>query len=451
MKLHSPAAGATAGEPRLVYAKPDVLADRSTHYCPGCGHGIIHRLLAEVMTELDLPAHTIAVAPVGCSVFAYDYLMVDWVEAPHGRAPAVATGIRRVRPEAFVLTYQGDGDLAAIGTAEIVGAAARGERITAIFVNNGIYGMTGGQMAPTTLIGQRTTSSPTGRDALTMGFPIRITEMLAQLPGVTYAARGTIADASQIGKLKSMIRRACQVQIEGGGFAIVEALSNCPVGWGMTPQQSLEHLKGPVVKEYPLGVIVDRWTPRDRRPDVEHSVVFAGFGGQGLLFTGQVLARAAIKDGLEVFWIPSYGPEMRGGTASCTVIIGDEPIGSPVVDQFDAAVVMNLPSLRKFGAMVARRGLLLMNTSLLGDERPGRTDVDELRLPCTELAAQGGDDKLVSIAALGALVARTGWVTPESVHAALREMVGKKRPEIVDVDLSVFAAGMAAGQPAKVA
>jgi len=184
---------------------------------------------------------------------------------------------------------------------------------------------------------------------------------------------------------------------------------------------------------------------------VEHSVVFAGFGGQGLLFTGQVLARAAIKDGLEVFWIPSYGPEMRGGTASCTVIIGDEPIGSPVVDQFDAAVVMNLPSLRKFGAMVARRGLLLMNTSLLGDERPGRTDVDELRLPCTELAAQGGDDKLVSIAALGALVARTGWVTPESVHAALREMVGKKRPEIVDVDLSVFAAGMAAGQPAKVA
>ena len=271
MKLHSPAAGATAGEPRLVYAKPDVLADRSTHYCPGCGHGIIHRLLAEVMTELDLPAHTIAVAPVGCSVFAYDYLMVDWVEAPHGRAPAVATGIRRVRPEAFVLTYQGDGDLAAIGTAEIVGAAARGERITAIFVNNGIYGMTGGQMAPTTLIGQRTTSSPTGRDALTMGFPIRITEMLAQLPGVTYAARGTIADASQIGKLKSMIRRACQVQIEGGGFAIVEALSNCPVGWGMTPQQSLEHLKGPVVKEYPLGVIVDRGTPAQSMVDAARS------------------------------------------------------------------------------------------------------------------------------------------------------------------------------------
>jgi 2-oxoglutarate ferredoxin oxidoreductase subunit beta len=227
---------------------------------------VIHRLLAEVMTDLDLPAHTIAVAPVGCAVFIYDYLNVDFVEAPHGRAPAVATGIRRVRPEAFVLTYQGDGDLAAIGTAEIVHAAARGERITAIFVNNGIYGMTGGQMAPTTLLGQRTTSSPSGRDAGLMGYPIRITEMLAQLPGVTYAARGSVADAGSIGRLKAMIRRACQVQIEGGGFAIVEVLSNCPVGWGMTPQESLEHLKGPVVEAYPLGVIVDRSAPSTARP-----------------------------------------------------------------------------------------------------------------------------------------------------------------------------------------
>jgi len=249
-----------ASSARLVYHRPDVLRDRSTHYCPGCGHGIVHRLLAEVMMELDLPAHTIAVAPVGCAVFAYDYLNVDFVEAPHGRAPAVATGIRRVRPEAFVLTYQGDGDLAAIGTAEIVHAAARGERITAIFVNNGIYGMTGGQMAPTTLLGQRTTSSPSGRDAALMGYPIRITEMLAQLPGVTYAARGTVADVASIGKLKAMIKRACQVQIDGGGFALVEALSNCPVGWGMTAEESMDHLKGPVVEAFPVGVIVDRGT-----------------------------------------------------------------------------------------------------------------------------------------------------------------------------------------------
>ena len=178
---------------------------------------------------------------------------------------------------------------------------------------------------------------------------------------------------------------------------------------------------------------------------MERSVIFAGFGGQGLLFTGQVLARAAIKDGLEVFWIPSYGPEMRGGTAACTVIVADNPIGSPVVDQFDAAVAMNLPSLRKFSPRVAPGGLLIVNASLVTSQTSARADIDELRLPCTELAAKGGDDKLVSIVALGALVARLGWVTPDSVRAALREISAKKRPEIIEADLGVFAAGLAAG------
>jgi 2-oxoglutarate ferredoxin oxidoreductase subunit gamma len=178
---------------------------------------------------------------------------------------------------------------------------------------------------------------------------------------------------------------------------------------------------------------------------VEHSVVFAGFGGQGLLFAGQVLARAGIKDGLEVFWIPSYGPEMRGGTASCTVIVGDRPIGSPVVDRYDAAVVMNPPSLAKFGPRVAHGGLLLVNDSLV-EATAGRDDIDELRLDCTRLAAQGGDDKLVSVVALGALVSRLGWVSVESVEAALREMVGAKRPEILDADLGAFGAGVDAGR-----
>ena len=184
------------GEARVVYEAPELLDERSTSYCPGCGHGVVHRLIAEVLGELGLGERTIAVAPVGCAVFAYDYLRLDFIEAPHGRAPAVATGVRRVRPDAFVLTYQGDGDLAAIGTGEIVHAAARGEAITAIFVNNGIYGMTGGQMAPTTLLGQRTTSSPSGRDPLRHGYPLPMTEMLAILPGVAYAARGSVADAA---------------------------------------------------------------------------------------------------------------------------------------------------------------------------------------------------------------------------------------------------------------
>jgi 2-oxoglutarate ferredoxin oxidoreductase subunit beta len=249
-----------ATEPRVVYQRPELLADRSTHYCPGCGHGIIHRLLAEVLGDLGVGPRTIAVAPVGCSVFAYDYLDLDWVEAPHGRAPAVATGVRRVRPDAFVLTYQGDGDLAAIGTAEIIHAAARGELVTAIFVNNGIYGMTGGQMAPTTLLGQRTTSSPTGRESAAAGFPLQITEMLALLPGVAYASRGSVADAAHVGKTKAMIKKACQVQLAGAGFAIVEVLSNCPVGWGMTAPESMDHLVE-VSEVYPLGVLVDRTAP----------------------------------------------------------------------------------------------------------------------------------------------------------------------------------------------
>ncbi len=244
-------------KPRVIYERPALLDEKSTSYCPGCGHGTVHRLLAEVLGELDLGPRTIAVAPVGCSVFAYDYLRLDFIEAPHGRAPAVATGVRRVRPDAFVLTYQGDGDLAAIGTAEIVHAAARGERLTAVFVNNGIYGMTGGQMAPTTLLGQKTTSSPRGRDARLAGYPIPITEMLALLPGVAYAARGTVADAGSIGKLKAMIKRACHAQLQDEGFALVEVLSNCPVGWNMTPPESIAHL-AEVTETYPLGVIVDR-------------------------------------------------------------------------------------------------------------------------------------------------------------------------------------------------
>jgi 2-oxoglutarate ferredoxin oxidoreductase subunit gamma len=179
---------------------------------------------------------------------------------------------------------------------------------------------------------------------------------------------------------------------------------------------------------------------------MERSVVFAGFGGQGLLFAGQVLARAAIKDGLEVFWIPSYGPEMRGGTAACTVIVSDRQIGAPVPDQFDAAVALNLPSLRKFGSQVAPGGLVIVNVSLVTSQTSARRDIDELRLPCTEIAARGGDDKLISVAALGALVGRLGWVTPEAVRASLREIAAKKRPEVVKADLAVFEAGLEAGR-----
>ncbi len=263
MTISTPTRSLPTDARRVIYRRPDTLDERSTHYCPGCGHGIIQRLVAELLDELAVAPRTIAVGSVGCSVFLYDYLPVDFVESPHGRAPAVATGVRRVRPDAFVFTYQGDGDLAAIGTAEIVHAAARGERISVIFVNNGIYGMTGGQMAPTTLLGQRTTSSPTGRDARVAGYPLPITEMLALIPGVAYAARGSIADPGLIGKTKAMIRRAFEIQVAGGGFSIVEVLSTCPVGWGLTPVESMAHLAHDVIETYPLGVLVDRFGPAD--------------------------------------------------------------------------------------------------------------------------------------------------------------------------------------------
>ena len=249
---------ATAAPRRVVYERPDALTDKITHYCPGCGHGIIHRLVAELLDEMHLAPRTIGVASVGCSVFAYDYFTVDFVESPHGRAPAVATGVRRARPDAFVFTYQGDGDLAAIGTAEIVHAAARGERITVVFVNNGTYGMTGGQLAPTTLVGQKTTSTPLGRDPELTGYPIAITEMLALLPGVAYAARGSIADPVLVGKTKAMLRAAFQAQLDGAGFSIVEVLSTCPVGWGMTAVEAMAHVHDVVPATYPLGVIADR-------------------------------------------------------------------------------------------------------------------------------------------------------------------------------------------------
>jgi 2-oxoglutarate ferredoxin oxidoreductase subunit beta len=244
-------------EGRTIYRRPALLTT-TTSYCPGCGHGIVHRILAEVLEELGLGDRTLLVGSVGCSVFAYDYLRLDAVESPHGRAAAVATGVKRYRPDKVVLTYQGDGDLAAIGTAEIVHAAARGERFTTIFVNNGIYGMTGGQMAPTTLPGQKTTSSPSGRDTSTTGYPLPVTEMLSLLRGVQYAARVSVGDPGLVGKAKQAIKRAFEVQLEGNGFSIVEVLSTCPVGWGMTPSDAMAHLRSDVMDAYPVGTFVDR-------------------------------------------------------------------------------------------------------------------------------------------------------------------------------------------------
>jgi len=237
----------------IVYQRPESLVEVSTHYCPGCTHGVAHRLIAEVIDEMGIRDRMIGVASVGCSVFAYNYFDFDWVQAPHGRAPAMATGIKRVLPDRFVVTYQGDGDMASIGMAEVVHAAARGENITVFFINNANYGMTGGQMAPTTLPGQRTTSSPSGRDVETAGYPIRAAELLATLEGASYVVRRSLHDPKNIRLAKKAIRTALEVQAQGMGFSMVELLSICPTNWGMTPVDSLHWLEEHMVPYYPLG------------------------------------------------------------------------------------------------------------------------------------------------------------------------------------------------------
>lgn len=247
----------------IVFEKPKALADVPLHYCPGCTHGIIHRLVAEVIDELGIEGKTIGVAPVGCSVFAYNYFNFDMIQAAHGRAPAVATGAKRALPENIVFTYQGDGDLAAIGTAETVHSAARGENITIIFVNNAIYGMTGGQMAPTTLPGQVTQTSPYGRNPELVGLPVKVCELLSNVDGATYLERVAVNNVKNVKNAKKAIKKAFQNQIEGKGFSLVEVLSTCPTNWGLKPDKALEWLEENMIPYYPLGVYKDKTAEKE--------------------------------------------------------------------------------------------------------------------------------------------------------------------------------------------
>jgi len=246
------------GAERQVFARPKSLVDVPTHFCPGCHHGIVHRILAETIDPFDLRERTIGVACVGCAVFLYDYIEVDVAEAPHGRAPAVATGVKRAQPDRFVFTYQGDGDLAAIGTSEVIHAANRGENITILFVNNTTYGMTGGQMAPTTMLGQRTSTSPYGRDFRKDGYPIRMAELLATLEGTAFSARVATSTPAQIRKAKEAVRKAFEMQQKEMGFSLVEFLSTCPTNWGMTPLEAQKRVLGEMSEYFPLGIFKER-------------------------------------------------------------------------------------------------------------------------------------------------------------------------------------------------
>jgi 2-oxoisovalerate ferredoxin oxidoreductase beta subunit len=453
-----------------------------THYCPGCGHGTIHKMLARAIDELGVQDRTILVGPVGCSVFTYYYFDVGNVQAAHGRAPAVATAIKRSRPDSIVINYQGDGDLSAIGAAEILHAANRGEHITVIFVNNAIYSMTGGQCAPTTLLGQKSTTTPEGRNAATEGYPLHVCELLSTLAAPVYIERVALGDNRQVAQASRAIQRALEHQVRGLGFSFIEVLSPCPTIWKMTPVDAQRWVRDVMEKTYPLGVLRDRMKERPEAGcpilpscaegvetstpalqdiprildvaqedfpeanahalvpecDIDLQVRIAGFGGQGVLLLGEVLAEAGLDAGLEVSWLPSYGPEMRSGTSNCHVRLSRQLVDSPLVNSPNVLVAMNEPSLRKFDQSVRPDGWVIYN----GDEFPAdcaRDDVHVLALPFTRLADELGGTRAANMVMLGALLEITSVLPQASIDAALRRLV--KNPRWVELDERAMARG----------
>jgi 2-oxoisovalerate ferredoxin oxidoreductase beta subunit len=419
-------------------------------------------------------------SPVGCSVFAYYYFDTGNVQCAHGRAPAVATGLRRANPDSVIICYQGDGDLAGIGLAEILHAANRGERLTVFFVNNAIYGMTGGQMAPTTLPGQVTATTPKGRSPLTDGSPIRMAELVAALEPPVYVARVSLADPGRVLKARQAVRQALRNQIEGRGFSFVEILSPCPVNWRMDALEARRWMVSAMEPVFPLGVLRDTAAGGDQgltgggpaalaspaapapvpplddaglvallssRHDLEtrpwpggfdgQAVKIAGFGGQGVLSAGVLLADCAITAGLHASWLPSYGPEMRGGTAYASVIVSAEEIGSPLVDRPSSLIALNGPSADAFEDSLVPDGLAVVNSSMVA-RAPRRSDIRWYPVPATEMAAAAGFRGAANVVALSAWAALAGFPSRELLEAVIPHALRQKRQ--VELNLALVKA-----------
>jgi 2-oxoisovalerate ferredoxin oxidoreductase beta subunit len=464
------------GDYAVVHSKSPLFYDlyerkaelkHQTHYCPGCGHGVAHKLIAEALQEMGLQDQAIFVSPVGCSVFAYYYFDLGNVQVAHGRAPAAATGIKRACPDKIVISYQGDGDLAAIGTAEIVHAANRGEKITVFFVNNAIYGMTGGQLAPTTLVGQKSTTSPWGRRAGNEGFPLHMAELLATLEAPAYIERVALSDNKNIMRARRAIRKALEIQRNGSGFSFVEILSPCPTIWGKDPVEARKWVQEKMVPAFPLNVFRDRapempennvpphktiaealeiGTARDAAAAVDcHPARFknlamtiAGFGGQGVLLLGQLITEMGMREGLEVSWLPSYGPEMRSGSAHCDVCLSSERIGSPLVTHPDVLIAMNEISLRKFGPLMAAGGTIFYSQASVPPDL-SLPDVQIITIPAFDMADKLGSTKVANIVLLGALLRETECLCPRTALAVLEDKV--KNPALLELDRRALAAG----------
>ncbi|OQX95468.1 2-ketoisovalerate ferredoxin oxidoreductase [candidate division KSB1 bacterium 4572_119] len=465
-----------------VLAKPKAFYDKferkggtnleTTHYCPGCGHGNIHKILAEAIVDFGIQDRTVLVSPVGCSVFAYYYFDIGNVQAAHGRAPAVATGLKRSNKDSIVISYQGDGDLAAIGGAEILNAANRGENITVIFINNAIYGMTGGQMAPTTMVGQKTKTSPFGRSSENEGHPIRMCEIISTLEAPVYVERTALVDFKSINRTKKVLRKALQNQIDNKGFSFVEILAPCPTGWKMSSVDSQKWIEEKMIPYFPVKVfkdISDDIEPRSIKKktltdkeilDVlglapsgkadtvdkdflgkfsEQKMKIAGFGGQGVLTAGVMLAAMAMEENLEVSWLPSYGPEMRGGTANCSVHLSNKRIGSPLTTNPNVLIAMNGPSLDAFEDTVEKDGLIITNSSIV-DRKVKRDDVKAIEIPLTEMASKMGMTAVANMICIGAYLELTKVIDTATAKDTIKQHLKKK--EFVDINLKAIDEGV---------
>ena len=441
------------------HAHAQGLKAHSTHYCPGCGHGLAHKYLAEAIDELGIQDRTIAVSPVGCAVFLYYYFDVGNSQAAHGRAPAVAIGHKLANPKSVVISYQGDGDLASIGLAEIVSAAQMGVPITVIFLNNGNYAMTGGQMAPTTLPGQRTTTTPDGR-APFFGQPTKVAELIAQLDGSVYVERVALYDNKQRHRAKKAIKKAVKMQVENRGFALVEVLSECPVQLHLDTVEAEKWVKENMVPAFPLGVkknLIDgeRWldleapsfdparlleqidTVAEKPPcyaetfpshvaERDIALKFAGAGGDGAQTAALLVARAALQEGFDSTDIPSYGPESRGGTSYADVHVAEKEVLSPAAPSPHVLVTFNAPSLNKFGPMVQPGGTIVYDSTVIFDEPEVAEGVRVYGVPFAEIAVDMGKRMVKNIVAVGALQAATHLFPEETFKTAIREALRSK-------------------------
>lgn len=457
------------------HARGEGLKGRSTHYCPGCGHGIVHRDLAQAIESLGVQDRTVLISPVGCAVFAHYYFDVGNSQAAHGRAPAVALGHKFANPDAVVISYQGDGDLASIGLAETISTAQMGVPITVIFINNAIYGMTGGQLAPTSLVGQRTATSPEGRVAATMGQPLKMAELIAQLDGPAYVERVALFDAKERVKARRAIEKALRLQVEGRGYAFIEVLAECPTHLKLSPEEAEAWVRDQMVPVFPLGVKKDlvpepwfhpaapRFEPHeilglagaepaegDVEPPIPHipgledvSLKLAGAGGDGAQTAALLLTRAAIAEGYDATHIPSYGPESRGGTSYADVHIAAGEVLNPAAPNPGILIAFNAPSLAKFGPAVPPGGLVIYDASVISEPPVLPPDRRVLGVPLTRIAHRLGWPMVKNVAALGALQGATGILPPERMLSTLREWL-RDKPAVLPVNEQAFEAGRCA-------